>query len=194
MTHAAATAESHLNQLVQDWKRGSRTAFDQLWQNVECRLQRVARKMASPRAINEEGSLGFSNQVAIVVWRKRSTFHGETFDEFDNWSFAILQKVILKANCRRRLKTASIADDHAANAATISRLFRERDLAKSLLSKLSSDEAQLIRWFHMEQLSIQEIVGLLEAAKMSVKANTVCQRLRRARKHIIGFALGMDRD
>ena len=147
-----------------------------------------------PHIINEEGSLGFSNQVAIVVWRKRSTFQGETVGEFENWVFAILQKVILKANYRRRLKTASIADDPAANEATISRLFRERDFAESLLSKLSSDEAQLIRWFHMEELSVEEIVLLLEKTKLEASASTVRQRLCRARKRMIGFAMGMDHD
>jgi RNA polymerase sigma-70 factor (ECF subfamily) len=144
----------------------------------------------------EESLDDLASEVFIRVWRSRQLFRGVS--TFKTYLFGVARNVlsehrkgsIKEGICRRQLSERHRRSSTASSDMT-SGDDREK-LAKTIkqaISKLSANQRQAIRLFHIEAMTVKEAA---EHAKCSVEA--FAGRLRRARMQLGRFLANVQQD
>lgn len=183
MAKQSSLSDDELNDLLRRAKEGVDDAFTDLWIHEEPEIRRLARWKARGPVVNDELSLGLSNRVAEVVWRKLPVFQGVRIQEFRSWAKGILEKIVQNLGGRQR-RYAELPIEIADDTQTVSRKFRDKEEQLRLLSMLTEDERLIVSYRFLENRTLDEIVEEYSNRGLPLTDVAVRQRLSRATRRL----------
>lgn len=177
--------------LVEAFRAGRGTAFDDLVRRHEARVLRLCRRILS----DAEAALDAAQETFVKAWRALLGFHGEA--RFSTW----LTRIAIN-QCRNELRRrrtvkhtqplsidavpagddASLADALAAGGPAPLDVVRAREVSAALavaLTEIDDDAREVLLLRDAEDLAYEEIAEILD-----VPVGTVRSRLHRARADV----------
>ncbi|HQZ68544.1 MAG TPA: hypothetical protein PLY87_25820 [Planctomycetaceae bacterium] len=171
-------SDDELYELLRGAKDGDKDAFNELWIHEEPEIRRFSRWKARGPVVNDELSLGLSNQVAVVVWRKLPIFQGTSIQEFRRWAKAILEKIVKNIGGRQK-RYADLPIEIADDTLTASRKYRDQEDRQRLISMLTENEQIIVKYRFVDCLTPEEITRKFVESGINLNVTAVRKRLSR---------------
>jgi RNA polymerase sigma factor (sigma-70 family) len=167
--------ELQVNQLVEDARRGERTAATQLIELFYERIYAFLRRLAH----NDADAADLTQRTFSRVWQSLPSFAGRS--SFNSWIHGIARHVYLdwrRADRRTDARSQEWWETRAASGPAPDELAVNTDLCTTLFASvdgLDQDLRETIHLHYYQELTLQET-----ADAMGVATSTVKYRLRRA--------------
>ncbi len=174
MNSKASAEDGRHRELLAASARGSREAFDQLYDCIYTPLVRFIYRYTNSEPLIEE----VLNDTMLVIWQKAGTFRGES--RVMTWVLGIASRRALKLLQReRRFHGAAIPDTHpTATADTATRLATLEALDWAL-QQLAPEQRLAIEMAYFHGMSCEEMAQVLRCP-----LNTAKTRLHYGRRKL----------
>ncbi len=133
---------------------------------------------------SEEDAKDVTQEVFLKAYRKLDTFNGEA--KFSSWLFqiayntAISQQRMQQKNYRIERDMGKInREERAANPMKIMLRDERKRAVNQAIDSLPENDAAIVSLFYKEDLSIQEIAGIMQMSESNIKV-----KLHRIRKKL----------
>jgi len=176
--------------LVERALAGSSEALDEVFDRMRCVPRMLAATNRRFGAPLDEHELADASQEAItVLWKKLSTFSGESL--LETWAYQVSVHVYWNSLRKRRRLPVRASDQDAdvdfaeSAAATESAAPPESEKLQRALSNLDAEDATILRLKHFSEFTFDQI-----AERFSWSPNTVKTRYYRAVTRLRGLLAG----
>lgn len=172
--------------LIKKCKKGDRVAFDKLMAYFQDKVYGFAYKLS----LNYDEASDITVETFARVYKSIGGFRNEA--NFKSWMFTIVKNVYLdRVFAAKKHQHASLDQDIKTDEGYITREFKDenstpeenilqeerRKKLVEIINSLPSDQALVIKMYHLEELGYEEISEIL-----NIPLGTVKSRINRARK------------
>ncbi len=158
--------------ILESCRRGDRSAFNLLVRKYQDRVYQVVQRIVS----NPDDARDIAQEVFIKAFQKVSTFRGDA--QVFTWLYRIAVNLSLNHLRKKRLYTIfRMTDDHHAvpdSDPTPARSLEQEELrilVRSAVNRLPEKQKAVFILRYYEELSYEEIAGILKTSLGGLKAN-----------------------
>jgi RNA polymerase sigma factor (sigma-70 family) len=174
---ASATGASDLV-LVRSVLQGDRAAVDELGRRLCCvELILASQNTRLGRQLHAAEIQDLAQDTVLLIWSKLATFEG--LATLETWLYRFCALELLNALRRKRREMRGVELDLELTLPESARAVVDVERLARALDRLSSVQADVIRWRHFEELSFERI-----AERLSMPLNTVRSHYRRGLREL----------
>ena len=175
---------NELDTIVVEWRDGGPDEREEVWKGLvehfSFPLKSKANQLIRSYDKGDIDSMDLVQETLLRGWNKKSTFHGDSLNQFGSWLFTIMQNCFLD-HCRRPNKEQLLTTwfgFHDEEASTASRKVLDKEKEAALMAAIATlppSHQEVVCLRHLEGLKFREI-----SEKTEGTINTVVGRYRRA--------------
>lgn len=156
---------------------GDSQAYAELVQHYQHMVYTVCHRVLR----NAEDAEEATQDTFVKAYQHLAGFGGNA--KFSTWLYSIAYRTAISNGRKRRVDTTAIDDmpqHHAAERSTEGDRSELRRVLDTALAQLPADDASILSFYHLEELSVEEIVTVTGLGASNVKV-----KLHRARKKLL---------
>lgn len=165
--------QEELHRLVDECRRGDRSAQRALYERLVARVHLLATRLAGSNEADD-----VTQNVFLQLFRSLGQYRKEA--KFETWLYRLtINEALQYRRRRRRWRMASLLEEQATASSGGVSSYDEREILDRALAALPEDLRVLFVLREVESLSYREL-----AAAVGVPEGTVASRLNRARQEL----------